>query len=115
VALPQFAGTRQRVLEAHLAKIGREWKLSRALGSIYFFTSEGILDLNAYAETAAASMEGSTPHKTSNVINISAALRHQRWVKSQKWTPDRKTLLRVETDVSGGGNKVRTLTRADFK
>ena len=81
VAFPQFAGTKQRVLEVFFTRAPGGSVLIDARGTFYTFTSDGKFDPRPFVEAATSALEGSRPRRVQDhVIDITPTVRNRRWI-----------------------------------
>ena len=116
LALPQFASTKQRVLEVFVGSARGAPALLEARGSFYAFAADGLLDVHPAAEALSSIIEGSRPRRIQeHVIDIGPTVRHRRWIKEQIWRPTASMLSAVRKDLSAsvasGSRRVPTLRR----
>jgi hypothetical protein len=113
--LPEFAGTRQKILEVFVGTERGKPVLLEARGSIYSFTSDGSLDLQSAAETLGSIVEGPRPRRVqADVIDIGPTVRHKRWVRDQSWQPTAKMLTTIRDDltsIASDSKRVPTIKR----
>ena len=112
--LPQFASTKQKVLEVFVSRATGGPVLLEARGSIYSFDSDGRLDLHPTVEASANAVEGRRPRVYGNVIDIRPTVRSRRWHAEQTWKPLRRVLRLVQNDLDAtrsSGRKVPLLRR----
>ena len=97
IALPQFANTRQHVLEVYTTTGAGRTELIAAKGSFYLFRDDGTLDLSPAIEAYASKLEILTSgYGRDRVVDIGPALRYRRWVTRQTWCPSQGLLHKVE-------------------
>jgi hypothetical protein len=102
LALPQFAGAKQKVLEAFVGGARGAPVLLDACGSYFSFASDGSLDVHPEAEALSSIIEGARPRRVqAHVIDIGPTVRHRRWVKDRTWRATATMLRAVRIDLSG--------------
>ena len=116
LALPQFAGAKQKVLEAFVGGARGAPVLLDACGSYFSFASDGSLDVHPEAEALSSIIEGARPRRVqAHVIDIGPTVRHRRWVKDRTWRATATMLRAVRIDLSGtvqpGAKKLPLLKR----
>jgi hypothetical protein len=100
VAFPQFASTKQPVLEVFFSRAPGRPVLIDARGTLYTFTSDGKLDPSAFAEAAVSALEGSRSRRIQDhVIDITPTVRSRRWTSNQTWQPSSRMLRVVRADL----------------
>jgi hypothetical protein len=100
VLLPQFAGTRRKVLEVFFRNTPSGKILLDARGSFYNFDPKGRLDVLPVSEAWAGWLEGSRPRRLQErVIDIGPTLRYRRRVTEQFWHPAAGLLRSVRADL----------------
>lgn len=112
IAFPDFAGTKQLVLEVFTRDVPGGRTLLEARGSIYNFDLEGFFDLGPAAEAAARIMDKPrTTDPQGKVINITRDLRRRRWASEQTWKPSSALLekVRAAVDHRSSMNAIPTL------
>ena len=68
LALPQFAGTKQKVLEVFVGSARGMPVLLDARGGVYSFASDGSVDLQPPVEALASIIEGSRPRRVQDHV-----------------------------------------------
>ena len=116
VAFPQFAGTKQRVLEVFFTRAPGGSVLIDARGTFYTFTSDGKFDPRPFVEAATSALEGSRPRRVQDhVIDITPTVRNRRWIGEHTWQPSPRMLRAVRADLSSsaasGTSRIRALKR----
>ena len=112
LSLPEFAGTRQKVLEVFFSYSAKKHLLSKTRAIIYPFSADGTLDLYPPLEAYAATLEGAHPRKIAvNVIDIGPTIRSKKWSTVQRWTPSREMIEAIEADIApaSGSRKIPRL------
>ena len=118
VALPQYARTKQKMLEVKASLITGKQVSLRGRGSIGTFDADGFLEPSG-AEELVGLMVDRLTHKLngSNVVSIEPALRDRSYKREHLWKPTKAMLLLVEADFckdrpSTGRQEVRVLRPA---
>lgn len=98
--LPQYANSKQKVVEVLFQRDPHDLGSIRARGIYYHFDEKGRLNLLAASEAAASAIEGSRPrHVVDNLFDIGPAVRHRRWVANQTWKVSPAILRRITADL----------------
>lgn len=102
LALPQYANSKQKVVEVLIWRgPGRARKIE-ARGTISFFNSKGCIDLREATEAIAIAVEGSKPKRRSgNVLDIGPVIRSRRWSREHIWKPPPMLLRIIVADIDG--------------
>jgi hypothetical protein len=102
IALPQYAGTKQRIVEAFICKVGGHSVLIEARGSFCFFDARGHFDVSSKAEAVAIVLDSAKARATrGNVLDIGPALRDRRWKDENIWKPSASILREISADLEG--------------
>jgi len=71
LALPQYAGTKQKILEVFARRVTRDTYSLKGRGNVLSFDEEGYLDLSAYIEATSMVAEGAEPKRVArNVFDV---------------------------------------------
>jgi hypothetical protein len=112
VALPQYAGTKQKVLEVLARRIGVDTYSLRGQGTIFVFDKNGYLRRTPAEEVMGFIVERVRQKlEHSNVVNIEPRLRERRFKKEYSWQPTRSMLQLVRNDFTPGARRLRVLKR----
>ena len=117
LALPQYAGTKQKILEVFARRVTRDTYSLKGRGNVLSFDEEGYLDLSAYIEATSMVAEGAEPKRVArNVFDVQPALKYQRFAREHLWKPTASMLRVVQTDFQKaprerGASRVRILKR----
>jgi hypothetical protein len=112
VALPQYAGTKQKVLEVFARRIGVDMYSVQGRGTIFTFDEKGYLKRIPAEEAMGLIVERARQKlKVDNVLNIEPTLRERRLKKEHQWQPTRSMLHLVRSDFTPGAHRVRLLKR----
>jgi hypothetical protein len=112
VALPQFAGTKQKVLEVLARRIGVDTYSLRGRGTIFALDENGYLKRIPAEEVMGFIVERARQKlRDGNVVSIEPRLRERRFKKEHHWQPTRSMLHLVRSDFTPGARKVRVLKR----
>jgi hypothetical protein len=106
VALPQYAGSKQKVLEVYARRVGVDTYSLQGRGTIFTFDEEGYLKRIPAEEVMGFIVEHARQKlREDNVESIEPRLRERRLKKEHQWQP---------TDFSGGRLKLfGTSSRTD--
>ena len=101
-ALPQYANSKQKVVEVLIWRgPGRARKIE-ARGTICFFNSKGCIDLREATEAMAIAVEGSKPkRRNENVLDIGPVIRSRAWSREHTWKPSPILLRMIIADIEG--------------
>jgi hypothetical protein len=110
LALPQFAGSMQNVLEVFFDK-SKKYELLDARGSVYWFDAEGRLDLHRTADWIGHVVDAgrALSKQKSNVLEIKPFIRKRQWVAENTWKPSAKLLQEVRQSLLSGSRKLPSL------
>ena len=117
VALPQYAGTKQKVLEVFVRWITSDTYSLKGRGSIFSFDEKGYLEQSPGAELVGWIVERARQKLTGgNVVNIEPTLRERRYKREHLWKPTASMLRFIEADFqkasrATGVRRVRVLKR----
>ena len=112
VALPQYAGTKQKVLEVFARRIGVNTYSLQGRGTIFTFDENGYLKRIPAEEVMGIIVERARQKlRGGNVVSIEPTLRERRLKKEHHWQPTRSMLHLVRGDFTLGARKVRVLKR----
>jgi len=112
VAFPEYAGTKQKVLEVFARRIGVETYSLRGRGTIFTFDEDGYLKRIPAEEVMGLIVERARQKlRDDNVLSIEPTLRERRLKKEHRWQPTRSMLHLVRSDFTPGARRVRLLKR----
>ena len=112
VALPQYAGTKQKVLEVFARRIGVDAYSLQGRGTIFTFDENGYLKRIPAEEVMGIIVERARQQlRGGNVVSIEPTLRERRLKKEHHWQPTRSMLHLVHGDFTPGARKLRVLKR----
>ena len=117
VALPQYAGTKQKILEVFARWITRDTYSLKGRGSIDTFDADGFMERDRAEELVGWVVERAQQKLTGgNVVNIEPTLRERRYKREHLWKPTASMLRLIETDFqkrprATGVRRVRVLKR----
>src|SRR5262249_34430687 len=112
VALPQFAGTKQKVLEVFARRIGVDTDSLRGQGTIFAFDGNGYVKRIPAEEVMGFIVERARQKlRGENVVSIEPTLRERRFKKEYRWQPTRSMLHLARSDFTPGARRVRVLKR----
>jgi hypothetical protein len=110
VALPQFADTKQKVLEVLSRRIGVDAYALRGQGIIFAFDENGYLKRIPAEEAMGFIVERARQKLAeSNVVSIGPTLRGRRFKKEHQWQPTRSMLQLVRIDFKPRARRIRVL------
>ncbi len=104
-AMPQFAGTKQKVASAILElENGKPARIARVEGSYLDFDLVGKVHESLQrgaieAMETFAALERSERIKPSKVIDIAAKLNREKWQRDNRWTPSRDDVNLIAADI----------------
>ena len=102
VALRQYAGTKQKIVEVFVRKVRGHSAIIEARGSFCFFDARGYLDVSSNAEVVGIVIDGAKARAVQgNVLDIGPALRHRRWKDENIWKPSTSMLQEISADLEG--------------
>jgi hypothetical protein len=107
--VPDWAGTKQRLLEVYFRNTAQGPIIRDARGSYYRFGKRGELNVHSAVEAISDIAEGTTPIRMGNIIDISATLRQRRWIAEERWQPPPSLLKAVKADLRPGSGRVPVL------
>ena len=117
VALPQYAGTKQKIVEVFARWITRDTYSLKGRGSIFSFDESGYLERVPAEELMGFVVERAQQKLVGgNVVNIEPTLRERRFKREHLWKPTVSMLRLIEPDFqkaprSTGARRVRVLKR----
>ena len=117
VALPQYAGMKQKLLEVFARRIGADTYSLRGQGTIFTFDAKGYLERVPAEELVGWVVESALKKRAGgNVADIQPDLQLRRFARESTWAPTRLMLRLVGVDFQktpreGGAHKVRVLKR----
>jgi len=117
VALPQYAGTKQKVLEVFARWITRDTFSLKGQGTIFSFDENGYLERDRAEELVGWVVERAQQKLAGgNVLNIEPTLSERRYKREHLWKPTASMLRLIEADFqkrprATGVRRVRVLKR----
>ena len=117
VALPQYAGSKLKVLEVFARWITSDTYSLKGRGSIFSFDEKGYLEQSPGAELVGWIVERAQQKLTGgNVVNIEPTLRERRYKREHLWKPTASMPRLIEADFqkvsqATGVRRVRVLKR----
>ena len=117
VAFPQYAGTKQKILEVFARWITSGTYSLKGRGSICTFDADGIMERDPAEELVGWVVERAKQKLTGgNVVNIEPALRERKYKREKYWKPTATMLHLIEADFQKasretGVRRVRVLKR----
>jgi len=117
VALPQYAGTKQKILEVFVRWITRDTYSLKGRGSIDTFNADGFMERDRAEELVGWTVERAQQKLTGGkVVDIEPALGERRYKREHLWKPTASMLRLIEADFqkrprASGVRRVRVLKR----
>ena len=117
VALPQYAGTKQKILEVFARWITSDAFSLKGRGGICTFDADGFMERDRAEELVGWVVERAQQKLTGgNVVNIEPTLRERRYKRDHLWKPTASMLRLIEADFqkvsrATGARRVRVLKR----
>jgi hypothetical protein len=98
VAMPQFAGTKQKVLEVFVQRPTKMHHSISARGVVYPFDADGFLNVKVLA------LEGSLEisrfrSAPANILDLSPSIKRRRFQEQYTWKPSKTMLDDVRNDI----------------
>ena len=104
VALPQYAGTKQKIVEVFLQRLtSRDYSIS-ARGVVYPFDAKGFLDVKALALEGSLALSRFRSMET-NILDLNPSIKRRRFQEQYTWKPSKTMLDDVWTDIDPGRAK----------
>jgi hypothetical protein len=108
VALPQYSGTKQKLLEVFVQRLtSTDYSIS-ARGIVYPFDAKGFLDTKALALEGSREISRFRSVET-NIFDLNPSLKRRRFQKQYTWKPSKTVLDDVWSDIEPGRAKKRRL------
>ena len=98
VALPQYAGTKQRVLEVFVQRLTKMDYSISARGVVYPFDSDGFLASGTYLPGILPNMGRFKSHQR-NIVDLSPLIKRRRFRDEYTWKPSKSMLDEVWSDI----------------
>ena len=117
VALPQYASTKQKIMEVFARWITRDTFSLKGRGGICTFDADGFMERDRAEELVGWFVERAQQKLTGgNVVNIEPTLSERRYKREHLWKPTTSMLRLIETDFqkisqATGVRRVRVLKR----
>jgi hypothetical protein len=106
VALPQYAGTKQKIVEAFIQRLtSRDYSIS-ARGIVYPFDAKGFLDIKALALEGSLELSRFRSTET-NIFDLRPSIKRRRFQEQYTWKPSKTMLDDVWSDIDPGRPKKR--------
>ena len=103
-ALPQYAGTNQKIVEVLIQRLtSRDYSIS-ARGIVYPFDAKGFLDVKALALEGSLELSRFRSTET-NILDLRPSIKRRRFQEQYTWKPSKTTLDDVWSDIDPGGVK----------
>jgi hypothetical protein len=110
VALPQYATSKQKVLEVFARRISATTYSLRGRGSIYSFDERGYLERDQAGELMGFVVEQARQKlKGGKVISIDPTLRERRFKREHYWEPTRSMLDLISVDFQKASRAMRRI------
>ena len=98
LALPQYAGTKQKVLEVFVQPLTKmDYNIS-ARGVVYPFDTKGFLASGTYLPDILANMSRFKSHQR-NIVDLSPLIRRRHFRDEYTWKPSKSILDEVWSDI----------------
>ena len=117
VALPQYAGTKQKIMEVFARWITRDTFSLKGRGGICTFDADGFMERDRAEELMGWVVKRAQQKVTGgNVVNIEPTLSERRYKREHLWKPTVSMLRLIEPDFqkvsrANGIRRVRVLKR----
>jgi hypothetical protein len=106
VALPQYAGTKQKIVEVFIQRLtSRDYSIS-ARGIVYPFDAKGFLDIKALALEGSLELSRFRSTET-NILDLRPSIKRRRFQEQYTWKPSKTMLDDVWSDIDPGRPKKR--------
>ena len=110
LALPQYAASKQKVLEIFARRINASSYSLRGRGSIFSFDEKGYLERERAEQVMGFIVEQARQKlKGGNVISIEPTLRERRFKREHHWEPTRSMLRFISVDFQKASRAVRRI------
>ena len=115
LALPQYAASKQKVLEIFARRISASTYSLRGRGSIFSFDEKGYLERERAEEIMGIIVEQARQKlKGGNIISIEPTLSERRFKREHHWEPTRSMLRLISVDFQKASRtvpRIRVLKR----
>jgi hypothetical protein len=108
VSLPEFAGTRQKVIEVFIQPLTSTSRSITARGVIFTFDHAGFLDLKPMREEALRDYTKG-PAIRGNVLDLQRLAQQKQYAKTYTWNPTHDLVARIKEDIAPGKSKASRL------
>ena len=106
VGLPQYAGTKQKIVEVFIQRLtSRDYSIS-ARGIVYPFDAKGFLDIKALALEGSLELSRFRSTET-NILDLRPSIKRRRFQEQYTWKPSKTMLDDVWSDINPGRPKKR--------
>jgi hypothetical protein len=106
VTLPQYAGTKQKIVEVFIQRLtSMDYSIS-ARGVVYPFDAKGFLDIKALALEGSREISRFRSAET-NILDLSPSLKRRRFQEQYTWKPSKTMLDDVWSDIEPARAKKR--------
>jgi len=104
VALPQYAGTKQKIVEVLIQRLtSRDYSIG-ARGVVYPFDAKGFLDVKAFALEGSLELSRFRSMET-NILDLRPSIKRRRFQEQYAWKPSKTMLDDVWSDIDPGRAK----------
>jgi hypothetical protein len=105
-ALPQYAGTKQKIVEVLIQRLtSRDYSIG-ARGIAYPFDAKGFLDVKALALEGSLELSRFRSTET-NILDLRPSIKRRRFQEQYTWKPSKTMLDDVWNDIDPGRPKKR--------
>jgi hypothetical protein len=108
VAFPEFAGTRQRIIEAFVQPLTATARTISARGLIYTFDVGGFLNLRPMREEALRDYTKG-PAVRGNVVDLQRVRNRTQFARTYSWKPTTDLIARIKADIAPRRSKASKL------
>ena len=106
VAMPQFAGTKQKILEVFIERLTRTHYSISARGVVYPFDVNGFLNVKMLALEGTLEISRFRPAQA-NVIDLNPSIKRRRFREQYTWKPGKTMLDDIWSDIEPRRTKSR--------
>jgi hypothetical protein len=98
VAMPQFAGTKQRVLEVFVQRLTKTHHSISGRGIVYLFDANGFLDLKTLALEGPLEISRFRSPEA-KIVDLNPSIKRRRFKEQYTWKPTKTMLDNVWCDI----------------
>ena len=98
VALPQFAGTKQKILEVFIERLTTAHYSISARGVVYPFDVNGFLNVKMLALEGSLEISRFRPAQA-NVVDLNPSIKRRRFQEQYTWKPSKTMLDDIWSDI----------------